>query len=260
MKLAAAAFVAVFAGPAVAWQGASPAQDPKAPASTPPAPSAPAKPADAAPVSPGAKPDAKPTTTPDAAPLPKPDPYVLNYTMKLIDGQTDKNLKDYEGKVVLIVNVASKCGYTAQYKGLEALHQEYKDRGLVVLGFPANNFGGQEPGTNAEILQFCSDRFNVTFPMFAKTSVTGSDASPLFKQLAKLDGGKEPSWNFNKYLVGKDGKFIAHYESRVKPDDETFVKAIREALGIKPDAVGEGAARPDPRQTPGVTPAPSQRK
>lgn len=173
--------------------------------------------------------DAKPEGQAQAE---KPDPYVLNHTMKLIDGTTDKSLKDFEGKVVLIVNVASKCGYTRQYSGLEKLYKEYKDKGLVVLGFPANEFGGQEPGTNAEIQQFCTSKYSVTFPMFAKTVVTGEGTSALFTQLAALDGGKPPSWNFNKYLIGKDGRYIAHYESRVKPDDEVFVKAIKEALGL----------------------------
>jgi glutathione peroxidase len=179
------------------------------------------------------------------------DPYVLNHTMKLIDEKTDKNLKDYEGKVVLIVNVASECGYTRQYKGLEKLYQDYKDKGLVILGFPANEFGGQEPGTNAEIVAFCTKNYSVTFPMFAKVVVKGEKATPLFKQLAALNGGKEPSWNFNKYLVGKDGKFVAHYESRIKPDDATFVKAIREALGLKEGDVAKPAeAKPAAPATP----------
>lgn len=207
------AVVAIVAGAAIAWQAVQPA--------------APAKQA------PEGKTDA-------AAPAEKADPYVLNHTMKLIDGTTDKNLKDYEGKVVVIVNVASKCGYTPQYKGLEALYREYKDKGLVVLGFPANDFE-QEKGTNAEIQQFCSSKFDVTFPMFAKVVVTGENATPLYKQLTRLNDGKAVSWNFNKFLVGKDGKFMAHYETRMKPDDEVFVKAIREALGIKADA---GAASP----------------
>lgn len=195
------------------------------------------------------------------------DPYILNHSMKLIDEKTDKNLKDYEGKVVLIVNVASECGYTRQYKGLEKLYQDYKDRGLVILGFPANEFGGQEPGTNTEIVAFCTKNYGVTFPLFAKVVVKGEKVAPLFKQLAALDGGKEPSWNFNKYLVGKDGKYIAHYESRVKPDDASFVKAIREALGLKEGDVAKPADTTKPA-TPAApakpaapaTPAPDAKK
>jgi glutathione peroxidase len=212
--------LALAAGAAIAWQAA------KAPAPTPPVESKPAVP------------EAK-------APPEKPDPYVLAHTMKLIDEKTDKNLKDYEGKVVLIINVASKCGYTKQYKGLETLYQTYKDKGLVILGFPANDFGGQEPGTNAEIQQFCTSSYSVTFPMFAKIEVTGEKAAPLFKQLAALSDGKPPSWNFNKYLVGKDGKFVAHFETRTKPDDDTLVKAIREALGIAADEKVPAPAAPD---------------
>jgi len=194
-----------------------------------------------------AQPETTKTVSTEAA-----DPYVLNHTMKLIDEKTDKNLKDYEGKVVLIVNVASECGYTRQYKGLEKLYQDYKDKGLVILGFPANEFGGQEPGTNAEIVAFCTKNYSVTFPMFAKVVVKGEKATPLFKQLTALNGGKEPSWNFNKYLVGKDGKFVAHFESRIKPDDATFVKSIREALGIK-----EGADATPAKPAAPTTPAPA---
>lgn len=201
--------VVLVAGAAIAWQATK-------------------APVEAKPSVPEAKPEAK-------APAEKPDPYVLKHTMKMIDEKTDKNLKDYEGKVVLIINVASKCGYTKQYKGIEKLYNDYKDKGLVVLGFPANDFGGQEPGTNAEIQKFCTDTYSVTFPMFSKIAVTGDAAAPLFKQLAALDDGKAPTWNFNKYLVGKDGKYIAHYETRMKPDDDALVKAIREALGLKPD-------------------------
>jgi glutathione peroxidase len=199
-----AAVLALVAGAAIAWQAT------KAPE---------AKPASDAP-----KPAAQ-------APAEVVDTYVLNHTMKLIDEKTDKNLKDYEGKVVLIINVASKCGYTKQYKGLEALYKQYKDKGLVILGFPANDFA-QEKGTNSEIQQFCNANYGVTFPMFAKVAVTGEQAAPLYKQLSKLDGGNAVTWNFNKYLVGKDGKYITRFDTRVKPDDETFVKAIKEALGI----------------------------
>lgn len=165
------------------------------------------------------------------------DAYVLGHTVKDIDGN-DQKLEQYKGKVVMIVNVASKCGYTRQYAGLEALYKKYKDRGLVVLGFPSNDFGGQEPGTEAEIKQFCTSKYGVTFPMFAKVGVTGAKAHPLFKQLAaqKGDAGGPPKWNFNKYLVDRDGKAVEHLESGVKPDSEELARTIETLLEAKPAA------------------------
>jgi glutathione peroxidase len=163
------------------------------------------------------------------------DPYVLGHTMKDIDGK-DQKLDQYKGKVVLIVNVASNCGYTRQYAGLEALYQKYKDRGLVVLGFPSNDFGGQEPGSESEIKQFCTSKYGVTFPMFAKIRVLGGKAHPLFKQLAsqKGDAGGEPKWNFNKYLVDREGKAVEHLESGMKPDSEELARKIENLLGPAP--------------------------
>ncbi len=207
------------------------------------APAKPAAPEKAQPeTKPETKPEAKPETAPGAsagtgapaAPKEKPSPMVLSHTVKDIDGK-DVNLADYKGKVVLIVNVASNCGFTYQYKGLQALYDEHKESGLVVLGFPANNFNGQEPGTNAEIKAFCETKYKVTFPMFAKISVKGEDQHPLFKQLQAQPGaiGGEPGWNFTKYLVDRSGNVVARYESRVKPDDATMVGKIKELLKAK---------------------------
>jgi glutathione peroxidase len=147
-----------------------------------------------------------------------------------ITGDTT-DLAAFDGRVVLIVNTASKCGYTPQYAGLEELYQTYKDSGLVVIGFPANNFGGQEPGSNEQILQFCTSRFDVTFPMMAKVSVKGADKHPLFKYLTEespLPG--EIKWNFSKFLLDRDGRLVARWDSAVKPMSDEIVKAVKEAL------------------------------
>jgi glutathione peroxidase len=158
---------------------------------------------------------------------------VYDFTMNDIDGKPVK-LDTYKGKVVLIVNVASKCGYTPQYEGLQATYAKYKDRGLVILGFPTNNFGGQEPGTNEEIKQFCSLKYNVTFPMFAKISVKGEDKHELYKYLTDTtmnpEFGGEIKWNFNKFLVDKNGKIIARFASGDKPEGEKVTQAIEQAL------------------------------
>lgn len=158
--------------------------------------------------------------------------FVLRHDVKRIDGK-DEQLAKYDGKVVLIVNVASRCGLTPQYEGLEKLYRNYKDRGLVILGFPANDFGRQEPGTNEEIAQFCSERFDVTFPMFEKIVVTGEKKDPLYEQLAGLPEplGGEPKWNFTKFLVGRDGIVTDRFEPRVKPTDEDLIERIEMLLG-----------------------------
>jgi glutathione peroxidase len=135
----------------------------------------------------------------------------------------------FEGKVLLVVNTASKCGYTPQYEGLEKLHRELADQGFAVLGFPSNDFMGQEPGSEEEIREFCTNTYGVQFPMFQKVSVKGKDADPLFVELAKATG-QEPGWNFHKYLIGKDGEVIQSFPSRVKPDSEELRKAIEAAL------------------------------
>jgi glutathione peroxidase len=161
-------------------------------------------------------------------------PGVLDFTMKNIDG-ADVPLSTYRGKVVLIVNTASKCGYTYQYEGLEKLYQTYSAKGLVVLGFPANNFMGQEPGTDEEIKNFCSLKYNVTFPMFAKISVKGDDQHPLYKFLTEKETNPEfagdITWNFNKFLVSRQGKLAARFGTRVKPEDAELIKAIEDNLG-----------------------------
>jgi glutathione peroxidase len=159
---------------------------------------------------------------------------VLQIPLKDIDGK-DTSLNAYAGKVMLVVNVASKCGYTRQYDGLEALWRKNKDRGLVVLGIPSNDFGGQEPGTNEEIKQFCSSKFDVSFPMFDKVHVKGSEQHPLY---AALTGPTSPvpgpvKWNFGKFLVGKDGKILARFDSSVEPDSAELNKAIDAALAAK---------------------------
>jgi glutathione peroxidase len=150
-----------------------------------------------------------------------------------ITGDTT-NLNAFKGKVVLVVNVASKCGYTPQYAGLESLYLAKKDKGFVILGFPANNFKDQEPGTNEEILKFCQTTYNVTFPMMAKISVKGPDIHPLYAYLTKwsnLPG--DISWNFNKFLFDRNGNLVARYDSPVKPDDPQLVSKIDSLLAAK---------------------------
>jgi glutathione peroxidase len=154
---------------------------------------------------------------------------VYSFSADTITGEPQA-LSAYEGKVLIIVNTASKCGFTGQYAGLQELYEKYKDRGLVVLGFPSNNFMRQEPGTNEEIAQFCSTRFNVTFPMFGKIDVKGGGIHPLYAWLTAHPNGDKVSWNFNKFLVGRDGNLIAHFGSRTAPDDEDLIKAIEGAL------------------------------
>ena len=157
----------------------------------------------------------------------------LSFTMKDIDGQ-DQDLRQYAGKTVLMVNVASQCGFTSQYKGLQALFAKYKDKGLVVLGFPANEFGHQEPGTNEEIKTFCTSKYSVTFPMFAKIKVKGTGISPLYKYLtderAGHKHGGEIKWNFTKFLINRRGEVVDRFDSRIKPDDEKLVQAVEKAL------------------------------
>ena len=161
------------------------------------------------------------------------DSDIYNFGLVGIDG-TPKPLAFYKGEVMLIVNVASQCGYTPQYAGLEALYEKYKDQGLVVLGFPANNFGEQEPGTNAEIKTFCSRKYNVTFPMYSKISVKAPDQSPLYRYLVKEDPSHsgDIKWNFTKFLVDRDGKIVQRFEPAVKPDDpQVVVDARRQVDG-----------------------------
>ena len=151
-------------------------------------------------------------------------------TMKSIDG-TDVDLGSYQGKVVLVVNVASRCGATPQYEGLQALYEKYKDKGFVVLGFPANDFGAQEPGSDEQIKEFCSSKYDVTFPMFSKITVKGSDKPKLYQVLTETaDPAGDIGWNFEKFLIGKDGKVAGRFKTRVSPDDAALVGAIEAAL------------------------------
>ncbi|MGE4488950.1 MAG: glutathione peroxidase [Kiritimatiellales bacterium] len=154
---------------------------------------------------------------------------LYDFSAETIDGKP-QNLSAYKGQVLLIVNTASKCGFTRQYAGMQSLYEKYKNRGFTVLGFPANNFNRQEPGTNGEIQQFCTSQFHITFPMFGKISVKGENIHPLYAWLTTDPNGGEVSWNFNKYLVGRDGKLIAHYKSRTEPDSPELAAAIEAAL------------------------------
>jgi glutathione peroxidase len=160
-------------------------------------------------------------------------PDVLNFKMKSLTGQ-DVNLADYKGKVVLFVNVASKCGYTPQYKGLEELHEKYAKDGLVVIGVPANEFGKQEPGTDAQIAEFCSATYGVKFPMLSKVVVKGEGQTPLYKYLTSKETDPKFAgpikWNFTKFLVGRNGEIVARFESPVKPESEQMTKAIEAEL------------------------------
>ncbi len=160
-------------------------------------------------------------------------PSIYDFTMNDIDGNPVK-LEQYKGKAILIVNVASKCGNTPQYEGLQDLYKKYGDKGLVILGFPANNFGGQEPGTNEEIKDFCTTNYSVTFPMFSKISVKGEDIHPLYKYLTSAETDPEfagdITWNFNKFLINPSGKIVARFDTKDKPESEKVVKAIQLAL------------------------------
>jgi len=158
---------------------------------------------------------------------------LYDFTMKDINGR-ETPLSEYQGKVVLVVNVASRCGFTPQYEGLEALYQKYKEKGFVVLGFPANNFLWQEPGTDADIKTFCSTKYNVTFPMFSKISVKGKEQHPLYKRLTSKETnpkfGGAISWNFNKFLIARDGSVIGRFGSRETPQSDAIVTAVETAL------------------------------
>jgi glutathione peroxidase len=154
--------------------------------------------------------------------------------LKDIDGK-ETSLKAYAGKVLLVVNVASKCGYTSQYTGLEALHQKYKEKGFSVLGFPCNDFGGQEPGTAEDIKAFCSTKYKVSFPLFEKLHVKGAEQHPLY---AALTGKSSPvpgevKWNFGKFLIGKDGTILKRWDSKTTPDDKELVEAVEAAMAAK---------------------------
>ena len=162
-----------------------------------------------------------------------PCPPVLNYTFNRLQTGKAESLCEFQGKVVLIVNTASYCGYTHQYEGLEAMYRKYKARGLVVVGFPSNDFGDQEPGTNHEIAEFCRLTYGVEFPMFEKSSVTSIKTNPLYAELLARTG-QTPKWNFHKYLVDRDGKQIASFGTRVEPDNADLLSALERMLAAKP--------------------------
>ncbi len=158
--------------------------------------------------------------------------YVLHHTVEMIDGGQE-SLEQYRGRVVLTVNVACECGLTKQYAKLEALYRKYKDRGLVVIGFPSNDFGGQEPGSNAQIAEFCSSKFDVTFPMAGKICVVGDEAHPLYRQFCDQPApiGGEPEWNFAKFLVARDGQVVDRFDAKTEPDDPAVIFAVEKHLG-----------------------------
>ena len=165
-----------------------------------------------------------------AADAPAGCPATLQHTFPRLQDEKPQSLCQYAGKVVLVVTTASYCGFTGQYKGLEELYARYKDKGLVVLGFPSNDFA-QEKGSNKEIADFCENTFGVKLPMFAKSSVKGPEASPLYQQLAQLSG-TAPRWNFHKYLRGRDGKLVDNYSSLTGPDNKGLVRAIEQQLAL----------------------------
>lgn len=160
-------------------------------------------------------------------------PDLLKGTYPKLQDETPQSLCQYAGKVVLVVNTASYCGFTRQYDGLERLYDRYRAQGLVVLGFPSNDFGQQEPDSNKKIADFCHNTYGIKFPMFAKSSVRGSNANPLFKQLAHLTGDS-PSWNFHKYLISRDGRKVLSFGSQIAPESKTMTEAIEQMLKSTP--------------------------
>ncbi len=157
-------------------------------------------------------------------------PVILNHRFQSLQDQKPQSLCQWQGKVLLVVNTASYCGFTSQYDGLEKLYARLRDRGLVVVGFPSNDFGDQEPGSDREIAEFCRLTYGVKFPMFAKTTVAGKGANPLYAQLAKATG-TAPQWNFHKYLIDRSGQQVLSFGSRVKPEDRVLLARIEEFLG-----------------------------
>jgi glutathione peroxidase len=159
-------------------------------------------------------------------------PAIWQYSFNKLQDDTPQAMCQYAGKVALVVNTASYCGFTAQYEGLEKLYAQYKDRGLVVLGFPSNDFGKQEPGSSKEIADFCYNTYGVLFPMFSKSTFTGPEANPLFAELARATGSK-PGWNFHKYLIDSNGKVVGAYPSIVSPGDKKLVSEIERLLAAR---------------------------
>lgn len=174
---------------------------------------------------------AQATARPEAARAPAriECPQLLARRIPRLQDEAPQDLCQYAGKVLLVVNTASFCGYTRQYEGLERLHERFRARGFAVLGFPSNDFGAQEPGSSRQIAEFCENTFGVRFPMFVKTRVTGADAEPLFAELARQTGSV-PRWNFHKYLISRDGSVVAGYPSATDPSDRELVAAIERAV------------------------------
>ena len=193
----------------------------------------------------GAAPAPVPAAAGAAVPASAACPALLQHTVLRLQDEAPQSLCQYSGKVLLVINTASFCGFTGQYEGLEALHQRYRGKGLVVLGFPSNDFA-QESGDNQQIAAFCSNTFGVKFPMFTKTGVKGEAASPLYRQLAQ-QSGKAPGWNFHKYLVGRDGRVLQSYSSMTGPNNAGLVRAIEQALA---QPVPAGMAQNTARSTP----------
>ena len=184
---------------------------------------------------------------------------LLDHTYRRLAGKEMVNLRtQFGGDVLLIVNTASKCGYTPQYDGLEALHAKYKDRGFAVLGFPSNDFLGQEPGSEKQIEEFCRLTYGVKFPMFEKVVVKGEGATPLYRELAAATG-QAPGWNFHKYLIDRRGNVVATFPSKIKPDDPALVAQI-EALLAVPKTDGAAAAKPAVVADPAANPAESKQR
>lgn len=172
---------------------------------------------------------AAPAPAPSAAPA---CPALLNHRFDRLQDEKPQDLCQYAGRVVLVVNTASFCGFTGQYKALEALHRRLQARGLVVLGFPANDFGRQEPGSNQAIADFCENTFGVQFPMFTKTSVVGAGANPLYRQLAARTG-QVPQWNFHKYLIDRSGQTVRSFPSATEPNDPVFMRELEKMIQVK---------------------------
>ncbi|SEO28744.1 glutathione peroxidase [Duganella sp. CF517] len=170
-------------------------------------------------------------TAPAATAAPANCPAILKQTFKRLQDEAPQDLCQYSGKVILVVNTASYCGFTNQYEGLEAMYAKYGSKGLVVLGFPSNDFGQQEPGSSKEIADFCYNTYGVKFPMFSKSVVSGKEPNPLFANLIKATG-KAPAWNFHKYLIDRNGKVVDNFGSKVKPDDKQLVGAVEKALAM----------------------------
>jgi len=155
---------------------------------------------------------------------------MLDHTVKRIDG-AEEELSSHLGKVVLIVNVASYCGNTPQYRGLQSLYEKYRERGLVILGFPSNDFGAQEPGTDEEIAEFCSSNYGVTFPMYSKVQVKGGGITPLYQELTQTPPGGEVTWNFQKFFIDREGRLAAMFAPRTQPESVEVTQKIEELLG-----------------------------